>query len=157
MTQSLPDVLPSCILKTKTPQSGGNLAASSHSTLYHTIYQSLEGSFCYPFASTFQYSESQLTRELGSKDSMKGKHCVQMALEKPLGRHRGRDPHDIPRKSGPAKGAPAPRPRTVPRPEPGMSDLRRMEKIAGTELQWEHTFTEWNKGPNDPYLSLIHI
>lgn len=69
------------------------------------------GSFPLPFASTFKYSESQLTGELGSKDSTKGKKCVQMA--------HGGDQH-ISHKFSPAQDAPAWRQRPRCGPEPGM-------------------------------------
>lgn len=69
------------------------------------------GSFPLPFASTFKYSESQLMGELGSKDSTKGKKCVQMA--------HGGDQH-ISHKFSPAQDAPAWRQRPRCGPEPGM-------------------------------------
>lgn len=77
------------------------LAASHQGALCCAMYPLIGGGFsATPWLSSFSV---QLTGELGSKDSRKGKNCVQMALLKPLGRHYGGDQHYISHKSKPAR------------------------------------------------------
>lgn len=113
------------------------LGAPHQSALYCTVNSVIGRIFlCFPFASTFQYSGSQLTGELGSKDSMKGKNCVQTALLKPLGRYHGRGQHNISRKFSLAQDAPALGPRAAaPRTWAGGVVTEVMERVADSKFK----------------------
>ena len=90
-----------CLLKTQAPQSGGTWLLPTRAPCAVLCIHSSGGGFsATPWLSSFSV---QLTGELGSKDSRKGKNCVQMALLKPLGRHYGGDQHYISHKSKPAR------------------------------------------------------